>query len=115
MTTPHRMSDADEDRDLPPEAYQEPCAFDPHDAGQDRVPARELCAIAFPECAKRCALVVMIGASECDSACPSKFNNVTKPKPCPTCDLGESGQECICTRDGLGLSFVEEINTEATQ
>ena len=50
----------------------------------DRVPAHNLKAVAFPDCACKCALVEIMGVGECESACPWKFNH--------TGDNGLAGQ-----------------------
>jgi hypothetical protein len=42
------------------------------------LPISELKAIAFPDCAKKCALVKYLGVGECDSACGHKFKKVDK-------------------------------------
>jgi len=38
---------------------------------------KELLKVPFPDCANECKALVLFGASECDSICPSKF---TKPE-----------------------------------
>jgi len=44
-----------------------------------RVPAHNLKTMAFPDCAKRCAFIEIIGAGECESACPWKFDHTGNP------------------------------------
>ena len=55
-----------------------------------RVPAYNLKTVAFPECAKRCALIHLLGAGECDSVCPWKFDsdgNTIAPAPARVADV----------------------------
>lgn len=42
-------------------------------------PARNLKTIAFPDCARQCAFVKLMGAGECESACPWKFDHTGNP------------------------------------
>lgn len=44
-----------------------------------RVPVHNLKTVAFPDCAKRCAFIEIMGAGECESACPWKFDHTGNP------------------------------------
>lgn len=36
--------------------------------------AEELINVSFPDCSKNCELVELLGAGECESVCPKKFD-----------------------------------------
>jgi hypothetical protein len=39
----------------------------------EKVPAENLAAVAFPDCASRCLAVEYLGVGECEAVCPGKF------------------------------------------
>jgi len=43
------------------------------------VPAHNLKTVPFPDCAKRCSFVEIMGAGECESACTWKFDHTGNP------------------------------------
>jgi hypothetical protein len=44
-----------------------------------RIPAHNLKMVAFPDCARKCAFVEIMGVGECESACPWKFDHAGNP------------------------------------
>jgi len=44
------------------------------------VPIDEIKSLPFPDCAKNCGMIKELGAGECESVCPQKFNSDGKPK-----------------------------------
>ena len=50
--------------------------------------AAELINIKFPYCSKECSTVELLGAGECESVCPSKFNKVLMCVDCGKCYNG---------------------------
>jgi hypothetical protein len=43
------------------------------------VPSNTLRDVSFPECARRCGLVEILGVGECESVCPWKFDEHGNP------------------------------------
>ena len=53
--------------------------YGPPSGSAGLVPAHSQKTVAFPDCAKRCAFVKAMGAGECESACPWKFDGMGRP------------------------------------
>ena len=53
--------------------------YGPPSGSACRVPAHSQKTVAFPDCAKRCAFIEIMGAGECESACPWKFDHTGNP------------------------------------
>jgi epoxyqueuosine reductase QueG len=41
--------------------------------------AHNLKTLAFPDCARKCAFIEIMGVGECESACPWKFDHAGNP------------------------------------
>lgn len=44
------------------------------------VPANVLKLVLFPTCSNKCAALELLGAGECDSVCPYKFDGTGEPR-----------------------------------
>lgn len=58
-----------------------------------KISSNRLNKIPFPECAKNCAAVEMLGCGECECVCPHKFNSDGSSKQAPPVERGYTVEE----------------------